>query len=355
MNRFIKTGLLLAIGISLSFAGAIRQVSNEIHFKGFGTYQVQSTFKTQGTIQLHDSQKDFKGSSFTGNMMAKFVLRPGHTARIVNLDKSLVIDINHNRKAFRIKPLREHSFDPLAEGGEEEEPGMEQEDEYGEESDIKIIRNEFDVKKTGETKTINGFPCNEYLITWVVEWKNTNTEKTGIDSLSSHVWTTAVTSNMKAAEAEERSFNEQFARNLNLGLDEHYSQMLGLHWLAMFQALNQHQDHTGTINEEEWTQKLEIIKGYPILTDGKYFVYSNKTQKKAKKKEEKINYRSKRSIFGGIMKKAFSKKKKTTSKKAGPRKADFAFRTEMKMLKSAAIPATEFQPPVGYRDNTPQR
>ncbi len=354
MNRLIKTGLLLALGISLSFAGAIRQISNEIHFKGFGTYRVQSTFKTQGKIQLHDSQKDFKGSSFTGNMMAKFVLRPGHTARVINLDKNLIIDINHNRKAFRIKPLREQSFDPLAEGGEEEEPGMEQDNEY-DESDVKIIRNEFNVKKTGETKTINGFPCNEYLITWVVEWQNINTEKGGVDSLSSHVWTTPVTSDMKTAEAEERSFNEKFAQKLNLGLDEHYSQMLGLHWLAMFQALNQKQDHTSAINEDEWTQKLEIIKGYPVLTDGKYFVYSNKTQKKTKEKEEKINYRSKRSIFGGIMKKAFSKKKKTTVQKPGLRKANFTFRTEMKALKSSAIPATEFQPPAGYKDNTPQR
>ncbi len=353
MNRFIKTGLLLIAGVYLSFAGSIRQMSNEIHFKGFGTYRVQSTIKTQGNMQLHDSQKDFKGSSFTGNMMAKFVLKPGHTARVIDLGKRQVIDINHIRKAFRFKPLREQAFDPTA-GDEEEEPDMGQAEENEEESDIKIIRNEFDVKKTGASKTLNGFPCNEYLIAWVVEWKNMNTEKTGIDSLSSHVWTTAVTSDMKSAESEERSFNEQFAQALDLGLDEHYTQMLGLHWLAMFQALHQQSDHTSAINEDEWTQKLKVIKGYPVLTDGKYFVYSNKSAKKTAEQEKKINYRSKRSIFGGIMKKVLNKKKKPAAKKPGVRKADFAFHTEMKMLKSAAIPTTAFQPPTGYTDNTPQ-
>ncbi len=354
MNRFITTGLLLTIAVSVSFAGAIRQVSNKIHFKGIGTYQIQSTFKTQNNIQLHDSQKDFKGSGFTGNMLAKFVLKPGHTARVINLDKSQVIDINHNRKAFRIKPLRKQSVNPLTDG-DDEESGMNQDTESSNESDIKIIRNEFDVKKTGNSKTINGFPCNEYLITWVVEWQNINTQKSGIDSLSSHVWTTAVTSEMKAAEAEERSFASQLSHTLDLGLDDQHSQMLGLHWLAMFQALNQQQDHTGAINEEEWTQKLKRIKGYPVLTDGKYFVYSKTPQNKVKEKEEKINYRSKRSIFSGIMKKAFSKKKKKVTQKTGIRKANFSFHTEMKMLKSASIPASAFQPPAGYRDNTPQR
>jgi len=185
MHKYLFTSLVILIWTGLTFSGVIRKTQNEISFKGTGKLIVQTTTQIEGNQSLLDSKKKFKGKGLMGGIMAKTVLRPGHTAEVVSLDNQTVMHVNHNKQQFRMFPLEQIDWEEYEGSEEASQPEREEADE---ESNIRIIKNEFTVTKTGKSKTINKFPSEEYVISWVVVWEDVDSGDKGTDSLSTHVW-----------------------------------------------------------------------------------------------------------------------------------------------------------------------
>lgn len=351
MSKYLLTLLVVLVWTGLTFSGVIRKTQNEISFKGTGKLIVQTTTKIEGNQSLLDSKKKFKGKGLMGGIMAKTVLRPGHTAKAVSLDNQTIMHVNHNKQTFRMFPLEQIDWEEHEGAGQTERENYEEERE---ESNIRIIKNEFTVHKTGKNKTINKFPSNEFLITWVVVWEDVDSGDKGTDSLSTHVWTTQLNAEMKKAQQEEMEFNLKYAKKIGIDIDEQSSEMLGTQWMNMFRALNPGANRDYNTDSEKWKSELQKIKGYPVLTNGKYYALriEQKEEPEEEVKEDKPDYRNPTKLFGSIMKKSFGKKK--TKKSGSKRVADFTYRTELIKLENASVPAASFQPPAGYTDNTPK-
>jgi len=81
-----------------------------------------------------------------------------------------------------------------------------------------ITRNEFTVEKTGATKTINGFPREEYLVTWIVETRNEKTGETGKSTMTDRLWTTTPTPEIESAEADAQAYTRAYLAKLGLDM-----------------------------------------------------------------------------------------------------------------------------------------
>ncbi len=349
MKRLYSIIGIVLLFSALAFSGVIRESKSTVSFKGFGKYVTKTSTKISGSQSLSDSKKSFKGKGFMGGMMAKFILKPGHTADIISLANKTMTKIDHKEKTFRTFAIDEMDWNNY---GNDEDSDTRDEEREDEESSVRIIKNEFTVTKTGESKTINGFPAKEYLISWVMVWEDTESGDRGTDSLASHVWTTKPTSKMQKAQREENAFFIKYAKAAGFEMDMQSREMLGTQWLAMFRGLNHSAGAEKKVDESAWAKEMKKIKGYPVLTNGRYFTFrQNKQKKKVEKEEENDDtpdFTNPKSVFGSIMKSAFKKNKK--KKKSKVRKADFSFRTELLRLESQSVPPSAFQIPQGYED-----
>jgi len=350
MRNLTTVLLFLFIFTGLALSGVIRKTQNEISFEGTGKLIMQATTQIEGNQSLLDSKKKFKGKGLMGNIMAKTVLRPGHTTEVVSLDNQTVMHINHNKQTFRVFPLEQIDWEEY-EGSEEAD--QQEREERDEESNIRIIKNEFTVTKSGKKKTINKFPSEEYIISWVVVWEDVDSGDRGTDSLITQVWTTTPNSEMKKAQQEEMDYNIKYAKKIGIDIDSQSSEMLGMQWMNMFRALNPGTSREYDTDSAKWTSEMKKIKGYPVLTKGKYYSLLVKKEEEPKEeiKEEKPDYRNPEKLFGNIMKKSFGKKKE--SKKSGKKpKPDFTYRTELIKLENTTVKPANFKAPEGYTDNT---
>ncbi len=356
---FFAVGFLLLFS-ALAFSGIIRESKSTVSFKGFGKYVTKTTTKISGSKSLSDSKKSFKGKGFMGGMMAKFILKPGHTADVIVLDSKTITQIDFKERTFRTSAIDDMEWNNY---GKEEASESEEQNQEDEDSSIRIIKNEFKVTKTGESKEINGFPAKEYLINWVMVWEDTESGDRGTDSLSSHVWTTKLTSKMQKAQQEENAFFKKYAKAAGFEMDMQSQEMLGTKWLSMFRGLNHSAGAEKKVDKSAWANEMKKIKGYPVLTKGRYFTFRQKSKEKEEVKEEEEendtpDFTNPKSVFGSIMKSAFKKKNKKKakkSKKAKVRKADFSFRTELLKLESKSVPASAFKVPQGYEDISENR
>ena len=351
MKHFFTVAAVVFLFSALSFSGVIRESKSTVSFKGFGKYVTKTTTEISGNKSLNDSKNSFKGKGFMGGMMARFILKPGHTADIILLDKKTITQVDHKEKTFRTMAIdaMDWNHPGTEDASESEEANREDED-----SSIRIIKNEFKVTKTGESKKINGFPGKEYLIYWVLVWEDTESGDRGTDSLSSHVWTTKLTSGMKKAQQEESAFYLKYAKAAGFEMDMRSQEMLGTRWLGMFRGLNHSAGAEKDVDETAWAGEMQKIKGYPVLTNGRYFSFRQENKKEEVKEEERDespDFTNPKSVFGSIMKSAFKKNKKhKKSKKAKVRKADFSFRTELLKLENTSVPASAFRVPEDYED-----
>lgn len=351
MRNLVSVLLFLFIFTGLALSGVIHKTQNEVSFKGTGKLIVQTTTQIEGNQSLLDSKKKFQGKGLMGNIMAKTVLRPGHTAEVVSLDNQTVMHINHNKQTFRVFPLEQIDWEEY-EGSEEAD--QQEREERDEESNIRIIKNEFTVTKTGKKKNINKYPSEEYVISWVVVWEDVDSGDKGTDSLSTQVWTTTPNSEMKKAQQEEMDYNIKYAKKIGIDVDAQSSEMLGMQWMNMFRALNPGANREYDTDNAKWKSEIQKIKGYPVLTNGKYYaIRIEKEEPEEEVKEDKPDYRNPKKLFGSIMKNTFGKKKQA-QKSGSKRSPDFTYRTELIKLENTTVAPASFQAPAGYTDNTPK-
>ncbi len=341
--------IIMCFFITALQAGVIKESKTKVSFGNFGTLSTKTTVQLEGLQKRSETQKKFESDSFMGEMMGGLMGGSGQSGEIISLEKMQRIHLDHPHKRYSVSPIEKINWDQF--GGEEEaaQPGEEREQS---EDHIKIIRSEFKVTDTGQQKKINRFPCHKYQITWVTEWLNTETGEKGKDSLVSVVWTTTADKELKKALEEEKKFNKLYMEKIGLSMDEMQSEMLGTQWMNMFRAMDKGASAPEIADQEE-LKELAKIKGYPIVTDGKFFISSNKKkmEPEEEQQEEETEITDVGGLFGGFVKKALEKKMK---KKKKPQKSkglqpNFSFYTELVNLRTGAVDPVVFEIPKGYK------
>lgn len=337
MKKSITLLVICLLMTGSVFAGVVKKQKIEVTFSEFGKFTSEQSEMLTAEKKLTDSESKFKGKGIAGKLSGKFLLKSGETGEIIALPEMTIFRLNHKKKEYQTETIEKITTeDEAAEAGY----GGEAEVEQDEESEIKIIRSEFSVDDTGESRTINAFPTKKYIVTWVTEWENVQTAEKGTDRLVTDVWTTPLTGDLQKAREEEQAFTRSYMKSLGIDVDSLQQTILGTNWLALLGSMSeegQQRRHKGS----NFADEMKKIEGYPIVVDGKYF--AKREGGDAEEDEEEDSGGGVKGMLGGLAKKALKKGQKDDNEPA------FAYYTEILEFSPANVGDDAFQVPANYK------
>ncbi len=336
MKRYswIVAPLMLALVAGTAGAGVVKSTKSQITFKGFGTFSVVSNDSLTADRKASETQSDFKGKGLLGGLAGKTILRSGSFAEITDLPALTLTRVDNKRKEYTVSPIK-----PMESGSGSEESS--QASEKPAESDVKVTKSEFKVADTGETKDINGFPCKKYLVTWLAEWENTRTGQKGTTNLTTDVWTTPATAEIRQAQAEEMAFTKRYLKAMGIDADALSRDVLGGSWMSMMAAMSPAGRSGADLSPQgqQVAREMAKLQGYPIVIDGKY---TGTTVGGEKADSEGSGGGG----LGGMLGKL--RKKKPADETAGP-EPTLTYYVETVSIKSQDVGDDAFQVPAGYK------
>jgi hypothetical protein len=335
MRKYV---ILFVIGLMVTgsaFAGVVKKTKVEVSFMKFGKFTSEQNERLTTEKKLTDSKNKFKGKGIIGKLSGKFFLKSGETGEIIDLQAMTICQMDHKKREYSLDPIEKiTSPEDAAEAGYAGEIDVEEG-----ESETKIIRSEFKVENTRESKTINKFPSRKYVITWVTEWENVNSGKKGTDRLVTDVWTTPLTGALKQAREEELQFSKNYMKSIGIDADSLQQMILGTNWLALFGSMSEESLQSGH-KGPNFSEEMNKIDGYPVVIDGKY--YAIREGGEADKEEEDKGGDIKKRL-GGFAKKALKRSSKNKNEPA------FTYYTELKEFSPAKVGDDAFQVAVDYK------
>jgi hypothetical protein len=208
MKAWLATVALVTLAAGPAWGDAvIERYSRSDGVAGLGGFESTTVETISASAQREEARFKFTGSVLGAiQKMAGF----GDQVRITRLDRDLVWTLDPEKRTY--------TEEPLTPRGERQRmlPGQRPPRERAEPSDLAVTRNEFKVEKTGAQKAINGFPCEEYLMTWLVETRDQKTGETGKSLMTNRLWTTPETAEIRAVQAEEQAYAQAYLTKLGL-------------------------------------------------------------------------------------------------------------------------------------------
>jgi hypothetical protein len=343
MKRVFVFSVVILLAAAPIFGGVAKKSKADVTFRGFGKFSLTQSEKLTAGQKWTDSKSDFKGKGIAGGLAAKTILRSGDTGEIIDLPAMSIYELDNKKKEYTVSPIKKLTEEMAGEQAKEKEA---QEKEEPAESDIKITRNEFKVEDTGETSTINAFPCRKYSITWITEWENTQTGEKGSSRLASLVWTTPDSGTLQAAREEETKFARAYLEKIGINVEKMEEDILGTNWLALLKGMGR--DKAGATPETaKFAAEMKKIEGYPIVIDGKYYTTGQKPTTETAGEEQGEEPKSVKGVFGGLAKKVL--KKKPSDTEGGAEEPALAYYTEVTEISLADLGPADFQVPAGYK------
>jgi len=334
LKKRMFAAILAACLVIPAYSAVVKKSKSDIVFKGFGSF---SSIQNEVLIPVRhrvESRNDFKGKGFLGKLAGKTVLRSGEFVEITDLTAMQVLRLDPKKREYTVSPIKKFT--------EEQEEASEGKPEKTEESDIKIIRNEFKVEDLGEGEAVNGFPTRKYAISWLVEWENVKTGAKGTNHLMTDIWSTPVTDTIAKSRDVESAFSKQYMKAIGLDVDKMQQDMLGTSWMSVMDSLSAAKGRpSASSGLAAAAGEMKKIKGYPVLIDGKYFAKSSAAKGEKAEEESKGG----KSLFGGLAKKVLKKK---PAENAVDEPA-LAYRIEVLELKLAEPASSDFEAPADYK------
>jgi hypothetical protein len=314
----------------------MKQKSKNSGFAGLGASESEEV-----VFLTADKMKSVTTSRFTGGVVGFFAGKgPRTKTNIVRLDKELIWDVDDEEKEYKETTFAE--MRAQMEEARAKMKSMEQPETKEEASDTKINL-KWDVKKTGEEKTINGFPCDHVILTLTVEEENLTThEKRDLSYFTMDQWLNA---GQDKARAEMEEFHLKMAKAM--GISEGASDFLAA-------LMAQYGDYLKQLKE-----KAKDLAGLPILSTITIETIGGGQGEQQEMKEEEKPKIELPGGFGGLFgkkkdkeKEAKSEEKKGEGKTAEEGKARrttiFSVTTEVTEVGTPSINPIEFDIPAGY-------
>jgi hypothetical protein len=303
-------------------------------FKGMGAFEGTTSRKYQG-----EKMWDSTSSKFTGAILSR-VAGGSESATITRVDKGVYWNLDPKNKTYVERPIEAIKMG---------EPGKEKPEQ--EKSKMRVTKSEFSVKKTGASETINGFPCEEYLVTWLLEMEDMETKAKSRSTMTNNLWTTPETATIRKVQAEERAFHKAYAQKLGLQISPEEAKQMGIETFATMSGASKQEIEKGFAKVRE---EMAKIKGYPIRTVVNWSVEGDKAEgaEKEEKASSETSSQTPTSVGGflsglskGITQKVIKDKSSTSGQKEG---APFTSTHEVKAIHADSVPAEVFEVPQGY-------
>jgi hypothetical protein len=322
-----------------------------IYGLAWGDATIESKVKTGGIkgigasegtlIKRYQVDKKWESVStkFTGAILSR-VSGGSESTNITRVDKGVYWNLdpqNHTYVERPIEPLKKE--DLSKERGVEEKPKA------------RVTKSEFTVKKTGASETINGFPCEEYLITWFLEMEDLETKAKSKSTMTTNLWTTSETATIRKAQADEQEFQKAYARKIGLSISPDEAKQLGMEALGSMSGAPPEEVQKGLMRLKE---EMSKIKGYPIRSVVSWTLEGEKVagagkEEKTSSESAPESLKSIGGLLGGlagrVTQKMAGEKPSSTGGKEGP---FFSSITEVKAIHVDSISADVFEIPAGY-------
>jgi hypothetical protein len=287
---------------------------------------------------------------FTGSLLGRWQKFKGEDKGSMDID---IYDVSAN-KHWNVDPQKkvynvDAIYDPNQPNKAPPEGGTtrQRQQQDQQDKDVKVTKNEFTVKDTGKTQTINGFDTREYLITWDYETLNTKTGETGKNLMTTDTWTSTDAKLAKARDAE-RAYEKAYASLMHVPVPaSDDTNAFGLGNNAQIE-----------INGEEMKSavaKLRTIKGLPVSTDIRWEVAGADKDGKATNDSDAGKDSGKTldsalgSLFGGNKSNDDSSKDKDKDQGSSGMTTIFSSHVEVKSVDTDAVDASQFQVPADYK------
>jgi hypothetical protein len=228
----------------------------------WGDTTMETTFKTGGVqgmgasegtrIERYHGSKKYEvvDTKFTGAILSRLT-SGNESITITRLDKSVYWELDPAKKTYRETPIAplKLSEAPAQKGKEEKE--------------MRVTKSEFSVKKTGNSESINGFPCTEYLLTWLLETEDVQTKAKSQLTMTTNLWTTPETATIRRAQAEVGDFDRALAKKLGVDMSPEEAKQMGMGALAAIGGVSDAELKQGL---SKVRREMAKIQGYPIRT-----------------------------------------------------------------------------------------
>jgi len=209
----------------------------------------------------------------------------------------------------------------------------------------RVTKSELKVEKTGKTKDINGFPCAEYLMTWEVVLEDTATKEKTDEVMTTDLWTTPLTDDLKKAKAAQDAFNKAYARKLGADMDTAEMKDFGSAMLTSMYGVDSKEAAAGLSRVSAEMQKVE---GYPIVTEVTWR-FKEDTLKAAVKPESEEPKQEQPTSLGGLLSNKIAKAVTKEPKEPAKKDVLFSSHMEVKSVAASAVAPEDFEIPAGYK------
>lgn len=300
-------------------------------FKGMGAFEGTSTKRYQG-----EKMWDSTSSKFTGAILSR-IAGGSESATITRVDKGVYWMLDPKNKTYVERPIEAFKRDEA--GKERQEQGKPK---------MRVTKSEFTVKKTGASETINGFPCEEYLVTWLLEMEDLETKAKSRSTMTQNLWTTPETATIRKVQAEEKRFHRAYAQKLGVQISPEEAKQLGMETFAAMSGASPQEIEKGFAKVRD---EMAKVKGYPIRTVVNWSMEGDKAAAAQTPSGESASETPK-SIGGflsGLSKTITQKVMKDQAPASGQKEGgSFSSTYEVKAIRADSIPADVFEIPPGY-------
>lgn len=344
------TGLLLCLAFVVPPRAALGDVTVERFNKsggiqGIGASESAVVEKLSGSKKHETSTMKMTGA--VGGFLGRVAGDMGADV-ITNIEKDVVWTIDHKNKAYS-----ESRITLPKEKEKTDKPAGRAKKDKEEKPKVRVIRSELSVKDTGEKKTINGFACSRYLVTWLIETENIETGERSKTTMTNSLWNTPETKEIRTLQKEEMEFSKAYMRRLGLDVSPEDARKFGMTAVASQFGEDEQAMSKGL---KELQEKMSKIKGYPIITALKWEVETSGTSRPAKdesagKDSEDVDVSGGIGGLLGSLAKRSVKKKAAESAKESEKDGNvlFDFSSEIKRIDVSSIPSSDFEVPQGYK------
>lgn len=294
---------------------------------GIGTAEVTAVTEYQG-----DKCAANQSTKMVGGLVGAVAGKPQSSVEITRLDKDVIWDLNPAKKTYAERPIALPTDRLHAEG---------QGGQSGQRSPYRIVKSDMKVTKTGQSKSINGFPCIEYLMTWEVVLEDTASKTQVTQVMTMDMWNTPLTDQLTQVQTAQADFGRKLAQKYGVELSPDETQRMGM---GMFTSMYGLDPKEAAQKFDEADKELAKIEGYPVVTDIKWQVKGDSTAKKPEPEPAPQPSSGLSGMLAGKLAQSITPKQSS----AAP-DVVFSSYQELKSATVGGVPGGDFEIPAGYK------
>ena len=261
------------------------------------------------------------------------------TGQIIDLDEEKVYDLDIKGKSYRVTTFAEMR-QRMQDAQEKAKKQAPQKAEPAGKPPEKQMQIDFDLKESGQKKTINGYNCREVVMTVTVHEKGKTLEQSGGMVLTSHNWLAPRIAAMKEIGEFDRKYAQKLAGPYSIGDAQQMAAAMAMYpymkeAIGKFQAENVNMDGTAIL----LTMTMESVASPEDAAQ----------QQKEQDKENTTDVTSMRSVLGGLGRKLAKKKQEPESSEAPGRAQVMTMNHELLKV-STDVGDADLAIPAGFKE-----